>query len=135
MSGLDKFFKAPAKSQKKTEPKDTEKNDQVDQTPPRGGRRKSKKSSNNAPSAETATPALQLEEGSENVNELENPTLTTSLEDEDLAANQEPAAPSPKFKKFRLKCADKKCNYQRILMKPMLSSSDLTCPKCGNQMR
>ncbi len=128
MSGLDKFFKTPDKPQKKITPKTPKtpiKSAEPKPPPKRGGKRESQKADEKIP---------QLDE-SENGNTFQDLPPDASIEGEEMRINLEVVPSSRKFTKFQLRCIDKKCNYQRILMKPTLSASDMTCPKCGSEMR
>lgn len=40
-----------------------------------------------------------------------------------------------KLQKFKLKCPDKKCKYEKIKVKSKLSEQDIICPKCSKEMK
>ncbi len=133
MSGLDKFFKTPAKPLKKPAAKAKEKKIQSESPPKRGKKSETQESDEKKPADESPTSAPQIDE-SENVTEFADLPPDAPTGEEGLMINNEVPARTHKFSKFQLHCTNKKCNYKRILMKSVLSSSDLTCPKCGNQM-
>jgi len=49
--------------------------------------------------------------------------------------NQIEKEESFKLKKFRLKCSNSKCNYQKTLMKRQLANKDKKCPRCNSVMK
>ncbi len=42
---------------------------------------------------------------------------------------------SLKLGKFTLVCQNKKCKYQKIIMKKQLTEEDRTCPRCEKDMK
>ncbi|TFF94629.1 MAG: hypothetical protein EU543_00800 [Promethearchaeota archaeon] len=49
--------------------------------------------------------------------------------------NQIEKEESFKLNKFRLKCSNSKCNYQKTLMKRQLANKDKKCPRCNSIMK
>jgi hypothetical protein len=44
-------------------------------------------------------------------------------------------SPLGKIQKFKLKCPDRKCKYEKIKVKLKLTERDKVCPKCSKQMK
>ena len=132
MSGLDKFFKAPPKPQKKATAKVIE--NPISQKPSskKRGIKPPLESDENvgSPVAQTLPTPVQPEQ----LKETDNILQESILENEISRPDQDSPTLPAKFVRYQLKCPDKKCNYQRILVKSTLSPRDLTCPKCGNEM-
>ncbi len=42
---------------------------------------------------------------------------------------------SPKLVKYSLVCQNKKCKFQKIMMKKLLTEEDKTCPRCKKEMK
>ena len=40
-----------------------------------------------------------------------------------------------KLSKFELICANRKCKYQKTIMKKLLTEKDKTCPRCSGVMK
>lgn len=40
-----------------------------------------------------------------------------------------------KLSKFELVCSNRKCKYQKIIMKKLLTEKDKTCPRCSGVMK
>ncbi|OLS14711.1 MAG: hypothetical protein RBG13Loki_1655 [Promethearchaeota archaeon CR_4] len=125
MSGLDKFFKNSPKPQKKPASKVAEQPQSQEKIP-------KKRKTKTLTDSDTKSLLNEAQSVPTIVN-FEEPTESENLLQEG-EFNETPLTRT-KFIKYQLGCADKKCNYQRILMKSTLSPSDLICPKCGKEMR
>ncbi len=44
-------------------------------------------------------------------------------------------SPLGKLQKFKLKCQNKKCGYQKTIVKLKLTKKDEICPKCSKTMK
>ena len=59
--------------------------------------------------------------------------------DEQLKSNEEQIlikkGPLSKLQKFKLKCQNKKCGYQKTIVKIKLTEKDEICPKCSKTMK
>lgn len=44
-------------------------------------------------------------------------------------------SPLGKLQKFKLKCHNKKCGYQKTIVKVRLTEKDEICPKCSKTMK
>ena len=44
-------------------------------------------------------------------------------------------SPLGKLQKFKLKCPNRKCKYEKIKAKLKLTERDKVCPKCSTQMK
>jgi len=44
-------------------------------------------------------------------------------------------SPLGKLQKFKLKCQNKKCGYQKTMVKVKLTEKDELCPKCSKTMK
>ncbi len=134
MSGLDKFIKTPSKVAKNEVGKDIQKGVKPKSRPKQEVKKESQKPDEEI-LVDDSTPSPPETDESETTSELQDLPPDELNQEEDLGVQHETPPHSLMFTKYQLKCTSKKCSYQRILMKSVLSSSDLICPKCGSQMR
>jgi hypothetical protein len=56
-------------------------------------------------------------------------------EKNDTSAQKSVERTIKKLSKFELICANRKCKYQKTIMKKILTEKDKTCPRCSSMMK
>ena len=56
-------------------------------------------------------------------------------EKNDINARKSDERTIKKLSKFELICANRKCKYQKTIMKKLLTEKDKTCPRCSGVMK
>ncbi|MFX0041867.1 MAG: hypothetical protein ACFE8L_03045 [Candidatus Hodarchaeota archaeon] len=56
-------------------------------------------------------------------------------EKNDITAHKSAERTIKKLSKFELICTNRKCKYQKTIMKKLLTEKDKTCPRCSGIMK
>jgi hypothetical protein len=78
---------------------------------------------------------LKPEDVKEDSKKKEIPLEKTKKEKEDQVKSKNLEKKPFKFVKYTLSCQNKKCKYQKIIVKKQLTEEDKICPRCKNEMK
>ncbi|TXT67023.1 MAG: hypothetical protein BAJALOKI1v1_210025 [Promethearchaeota archaeon] len=75
------------------------------------------------------------EQKKDSVTNKQNTVLEASKKASEASTKIKTKPKQLKPQKFLLKCGKSKCNYQRILLKRVLTDQDTICPRCKGKMK